>query len=122
MQVSSVVETFPASNNNRVRGLLQSIRLRLQTLQAQKQALLQQMEDAPADAPLGAAASNAKLTSLIEQNITLKEESAAMVQEKVTLQELLKQHRDTGMAPMRRIIRTTIALCWNEIQCRVGIA
>ena len=79
-----------------MRGLLHSIRVRLHTLQAQKQTLLQQMEDVPADAPLSAAASNAKLANLIEQNMSLKEESAAMVQEKVTLQELLKQHRDTG--------------------------
>ena len=101
LQVGSMLETFPANNNNRVRGLLHGIRLRLHTLQSQKQTLLQQMEDLPDDAPVSAAASNAKLANLIEQNMALKEESAAMVQEKITLQEMLKQHRDTGTLPWR---------------------
>ena len=96
LQVASTIETYPASNNNRVRGLLYSIRLRLHTVLSQAKALQQQMEDAPDSAAIGAVASNAKVANLMEQNMALKEESAAMVQEKVTLQELLKQHRDTG--------------------------
>jgi hypothetical protein len=66
-------------------------------LQSQKQALLQQLEVAPEGSALSSAAATAKLAALIEQNMALKEESAAMVQEKVTLQEMLKRYRETGV-------------------------
>lgn len=95
-QVAATVETFPANNNNRVRGLLQALRLRVHMLSSQKQSLLQQLEDAPEDTALGSAATSAKLTMLIEQNMALKEESAGMVEEKRTLQDILKKHKATG--------------------------
>jgi hypothetical protein len=83
------VETFPASNNNYVRGLHYRFRLQIQYLQEERQALLQQLEDAPDGAALSSAVTSVKLTAL-------KEESAALVQEKVLLQDQMKQYKDSG--------------------------
>jgi hypothetical protein len=90
------VETFPASNNNYVRGLHYRFRLQIQYLQEERQALLQQLEDAPDGAALSSAVTSVKLTGLMDQNMALKEESAALVQEKVLLQDQMKQYKDSG--------------------------
>jgi hypothetical protein len=96
VQIGSIVETFPASNNSYVRGLHYRFRLQIQALQEERQALLQQLEDAPEGGALNSAATNVKLTTLIDQNIALKEESAALVQEKVLLQDQMKHFKDSG--------------------------
>lgn len=98
MQIGAGVETFPASNNNRVRGLLRGLRLRLREVKAERQALLQQLDDAPEGAAVASAATSAKLAALTDQNVALQEESAAMVHEKGLLQEQLKHFKDSGTA------------------------
>jgi hypothetical protein len=96
VQIGATVETFPASNSNYVRGLHYRFRLQIQYLQDERQALLQQLEDAPDGAALSSAVTSVKLTGLMDQNMALKEESAALVQEKVLLQDQMKQYKDSG--------------------------
>ena len=102
------METFPASNNNCVRGLLHGLRLRLRDVSAERQALLQQLDDAPEGAAVASAATSAKLAALIDQNVALQEESAAMVHEKGLLQEQLKHFKDSGAETAVCAVRTPL--------------
>jgi hypothetical protein len=64
-------------------------------LQAEREALMEQVDKLP-DESQASVATLAKATRLMEQNMLLKEESAALVQEKAALMEQLKVHREAG--------------------------
>ena len=70
------------------------------SLQAARLALQQQLDDAPLDgSALGVAATALKLEALTEENIRMREENAAMVQEKASLHERIKIVKKTGACP-----------------------
>lgn len=92
-QVANMVETFPIRNETCARGLLSSLQTHLFQLEAEQRALEEQLEGGTGHAP---GMSTVKLTRVMEQNMELKEEVAAVLQEKAQLQEQLDSLQNSG--------------------------
>ena len=93
MQAANSVETFPVKNGSCTRGLLSSLQSRIFQMEAELRALEEQLEGGSSQAP---GVSTIKMTQIMEQNLELKEEVAAVLQEKARVQETLDSMQTTG--------------------------
>lgn len=93
MQVGATVESFPIRNEARARGLLTTYFNSITQLKAERDALEQQIDEGDTQIS-GVSAS--KVSRLMEQNLQLKEEVAAVIQEKSGLQQKLDSLQQAG--------------------------
>lgn len=98
MQIATMVETFPIKNESRARGLLHVLFSTISQLKNERNALEQQVDEGGAQLS-GISAS--KVSRLMEQNLQLKEEVAAMLQEKAGLQQKLESLQKAGVDTTR---------------------
>lgn len=93
IQGATLVETFPVKNGSCARGLLRSLQSRIFQLEAEQHALEEQLEGGNSHAP---GISTVKMAQIMDQNLELKEEVAAVLQEKATVQETLDSLQKSG--------------------------
>ena len=93
MQDANLVETFPVKNGTCARGLLRSLQSHIFQLEAAQRALEEQLEGGSSHAP---GISTVKMTQIMEQNLELKEEVAAVLQEKARVQGMLDSVQNSG--------------------------
>lgn len=94
LQVATTVESFPIRNEARARGLLSVLFNTISQLKGERNALEQQLDEGGSQVS-GIPAS--KVSRLMEQNLQLKEEVAAVIQEKSGLQQKLDSLHQAGM-------------------------
>lgn len=94
MQGATLVETFPVKNGICARGLLRNLQSRVFQLQAEQRALEEQLEGGNSH---NVEFSTAKMAHIMEQNLELKEEMAAVLQEKAKVQEALDSSQNSGV-------------------------
>lgn len=94
LQVATAVESFPIRNESRARGLLNVFFNTISQLKAERNALEQQLDEGGTQLS-GISAS--KVSRLMEQNLQLKEEVVAVIQEKAGLQQKLESLQQAGV-------------------------
>lgn len=94
VQGASLLETFPVRNGACARGLLHSLQSRIFQLEAEQRGLEEQLENGNCQAQ---GMSTVKMSQIMEQNLELKEEVAAVLQEKAQVQEKLDSLQISGI-------------------------
>ena len=93
LQIATVVESFPIRNESHAQGLLHVLSRTISQLKNERKALEQQLDEG---GPQTSGVSASKVSRLREQNLQLKEEVAAMLQEKSGLQQKLETLQKAG--------------------------
>jgi hypothetical protein len=96
MQGAAFVENYPVKNGTCARGLLRGLQSRIFQLEAEQRALEEQLEGGNSYTP---GVSAVKMTQIMEQNLELKEEVAAVLKEKARVQEAHDSLQNSGICP-----------------------
>eukprot|EP00892_Ulva_mutabilis_P006676 jgi/Ulvmu1/4380/UM002_0105.1 len=113
LQLATMVETFPIRNESRARGLLHVYFSTILQLKNERNALEQQVDKGGAQLS-GVSAS--KVSRMMEQNLQLKEEVAAMLQEKADLQQKLETLQKADVHANREFQRLLDSIVESEEQ------